>query len=313
MIELFLCSELTAAKNKTFSWNAVANYQTVVRGVASATLDGKIYSFGGTRPDAGGEAYADYTYSKAFTIYDIAADTYTTTLGTPPGRTGAVATTVGTKFYVFGGSTIAAYDSVLWEYDTISTTWTSRPAITGNMLYQFITSINGLVYAMVYNNTSFRSELYRFNPAAPTAAWVKLKEIPVARYVIATMTAVPGAIYAFGGAISGVDSNSAWYYNIADDTWTQLNPLPKAMGVNTPKACNVRGVAFLINTINATTLEIYKFNGTNVVIQTQLAPVPKGVVDYGLAVDDNRLHLIGGFSSIAPAGSVNQHEYYVTG
>lgn len=301
--------------NPKFGWVQAAPYPTNMRGAACATINGKIYFFGGTRPKVGDEPYANYTYPNVFRVFDPKDGTYTNLVGTPPGRSRGFACQFNNKFYLIGGgqNTLVAIDSQLWMFDPVDSTWTAYPGISGTFYVNGITTTAGYIWCTRYNTTSQRTELHRWNPASPSSGWTKMTDLPVAQLNNGPIMGNGNAIYYFGGRIGGgAGSNALWYYNISTNGWTALNPLPTSS--DNFRAVLVNGKMFLVTTTDTSSMPIYLFNGTNCILQTQLPPLPLAAVDGGLSVVDSDIHYIGGYSSDAtPAGSIAQHAIYTTG
>ncbi len=125
------------------------------------------------------------------------------------------------KIYVFGGGPNSSETALLDIYDPNNDTWSSGPNMpaVGRGLYA-VSDGENFIYIMKYwpsNSSAF----WKYDPIAET--YESLSEDDHSRWY-GNMAYYNGMIYHFGG--EGATSK-ALVYDIANDSWTQLNNLPK--------------------------------------------------------------------------------------
>ena len=217
----------------------------------AATMNGKIYVFGGTGAmkleDMAGTLNTSWEY-------DPAADAWKSLAAMPSKRTAGAAVAVGGKIYVVGGSTdIAAPDGrnltaglvvgTNETYDPATNRWESKKVMPTARNHPAIGVVNGKIYViggriganniggLVASNTDVVEE---YDPA--TDSWRALNRMPTARSGHG-WTTYQNKIYIAGGEhrdyhIEGVLRDVEVFDPAAND-WDKLPALPTARhGVN---------------------------------------------------------------------------------
>jgi N-acetylneuraminic acid mutarotase len=220
---------------KLAGWRTVAAAPLGLYESASATVNGKLYVFGGF--------YSEQTQATAQSdVYDPATDTWTRIADMPFVVTHSGVAVVGTDVYFAGGflgdwfgpSGTDQTDQVI-KYDTLTDTWSniaplpaSRAAgglvLIGQQLHFFGGTDEFVQHDM--------SDQWVYDLTNPAAGWVSKAPMPDPRDHFG-YTVLNGMIYAVGGEhltdeTQGNDSEVD-QYNPATDTWTQVAPLPLAL------------------------------------------------------------------------------------
>ena len=171
------------------TWTTRADMPTARLGLASCTVNGKIYAMGG---------YAAANAPGLTTVeeYDPASDTWSSRSPMPTSRVLLASETVGGNIFAFGGLSIQDYNDELEQYDPISDSWfigaplpTSRLGLTGSAL-------SGKIYAIGGDGGILLQTVEEYGPQTNT--WSAKSPMPRAREQH-TSSVVNGAIYVIGG------------------------------------------------------------------------------------------------------------------
>jgi len=201
-------------------WSTKASLLEQVTSAAAGTINGKLYVFGGQRPNG--------ATSSSLEEYDPATNAWTlTAAGFLPRQTAGVAV-LDNQLYVTGGWGGSYNVEYLDSYDPATGQWnrhTSDP--TGRQLLG-AAAIDGILYAvggLEFNTYNPLQTLNAYNPA--TDSWTSLAPMPTARYYVATAV-LDGKLYVMGGY-----NNRGWgvlsaveVYDPATNSWTTETPLP---------------------------------------------------------------------------------------
>lgn len=141
-------------------------------------------------------------------------------------RTGAVSFTINGKVYIGLGKDGSTYHQDLWEYDTISETWTQKADFVG------IGRIGA--FSMVMNNKAIigtgelaggsrTNTVYKYDPGSNN--WSALTDFAggVRSYASAFSIGTRGFVV---GGDDGAFQNDLWEYNINSDTWIGRQAFP---------------------------------------------------------------------------------------
>ncbi len=104
--------------NNSFSKSNVA-LPISASGIAACAINNKIYLFGGHNTDTSAGIYG--TFLDSITVFDVTNNTIST-LGVrlPVGMTNIGVAALGTKIYLFGGSSANEYHNTIYEFDTLT-------------------------------------------------------------------------------------------------------------------------------------------------------------------------------------------------
>ena len=209
------------------SWTLAANYPLVIESPA-VTSDGTYaYSAGGF---AGGATNAVYRY-------DPAANAWVPLATMPTGAYDAgIAYAANTnKIYVFGGVDPGGNVLVTTQiYDIVSNTWTMGASLPDPAGRYFPSAVyygaNGKIYVMGgFDGATFseQSQTWEYDPVANT--WNTTRaNIPVAM-AGAGYSIVGQFIYLAGHWNGGLGSTDHYRYDIVNDAWVSVAPVPVAM------------------------------------------------------------------------------------
>ncbi len=271
---------------------------------ASASLNNKIYTFGGW----GGNNLGLNALNKV-EEFDPPTGSWSECADMPMPKVSAAAAALNGKIYVSGGANQHAalaseyYDS-MDEYDPVTRTWSPKAPIPEIRYGHEMVACNGYLYVIggdraVYNSatheylTTLSTNVYRYDPSNDT--WSTMAPLPSARYGHGVAVA-NGKIYVIGGfGYGGVTDyvDSIEEYNPATNTWTTKNPIPEGQRY------------FGIVSIND---KIYIIGGSSNIVK-EYDPVSQSWTDKGYYAfnsaiihraefADNKIYVMGGYSYI---------------
>lgn len=303
MLELLLT---TTQRKANYSWALLNGLPIKCRGAAVAIVNGKLYSFGGTREKEGNETNNEFSYSDTMITYDL--ETGESVRGTMPilGRNSAQICSYGNNVYVMGGfHSITPGDFQLREFNTITGTWAGRIALSSTYAVNNLITHGEFIYATYYDLTNRRTVLARWNPNAPTNNWVTLAPFPAINYNNGVIVGYGNYIYYIGGRDGGTTTNIVYRYNISSNNWSILNTIP--LEFNDVVAVNAVDKIYLIkrSTVNPPMLYLFTENQTPTLVTTADGGIQPTTAS-GVAVRGNTIYLVGGISSVAPTGLTNQ-------
>jgi N-acetylneuraminic acid mutarotase len=208
-------------------WASKADMLTRGVGVATCTVNGKLYAFGagwgaGVSPNAVQE-------------YDPATDTWSARADMPTERAWITASAVNGKCYVIGGGKPFVMDALrtVEEYDPSTDSWRTRAPLPEGRSAASSVAVDGKIYVMGGSDTvsftpnEIRSSVVIYDPA--TNQWSTGADMPTPRDGMASEF-LDGFIYTIGGSNppAGIDfSNKVERYNPATDQWMTRARLPE--------------------------------------------------------------------------------------
>ena len=195
------------------AWTAQASYPGLILDSAAVGYQGRLYSFGG---------YTGSVVSRTATTYDPATQTWTSLAVLPAPRAGARAVTDGTYLYIVGGfdPNFSAVRTI-WRYDpatdSYNTTLAPLPSPGGELGVAYLA---GQIYRVAGQTAPATGTNAVQIYTIATNTWQSGAPYPLALEALAS-TATGGYLYAAGGvdATSYVESNKAYRYDPASDTW----------------------------------------------------------------------------------------------
>jgi hypothetical protein len=197
-----------------FSWKSLSSINTPGRSrPAAATVNGKIYLFGG---EVSGGTQADKVER-----YDPVTNTWTILGGVMPSPASNIcAAVIGTDIYIPGGyEAWSTYSNSLRIFHTSTTSWSvvTTDPMPAELSGMGCTILNNKLY-MVGGNTidGAQASAYLYDPAAPTGSrWSTIASLNTANANIGVVT-ISGKIYALGGLIC---PTCVEVYDPADGAW----------------------------------------------------------------------------------------------
>lgn len=104
--------------NNTLSKSSLA-LPISASGIAACAINDKIYLFGGHNTDTSAGIYG--TFLDSITVFDVTNNTILTSgVRLPVGMTNIGVAALGTKIYLFGGSSANEYHNTIYEFDTLT-------------------------------------------------------------------------------------------------------------------------------------------------------------------------------------------------
>ena len=299
------------------SWSSKASMQQARGGLGVVAVDGKIYAMGGKTTGDG--------FVGTNERYDPKTDTWTTLEPMPTYRAYFAVAAFEGKIYCIGGLGKGGGCGVNEVYDTVSGSWSSMaslPVSSGNLQ-------GGVVGGKIFVLSG--CDLFMYDPAMD--GWVQKNSVfggSMAGSNFATLTVVDDSLIVVGNFTSSVSSSNlrVRLYNPQTDEWRE--GAKPSFGV-------VRGVVGATSGLFASE-RVYFFGTSTAVVEypgysqtfVDLRPVTmvydpvKSVwstgkatanrVDFGVAVVDDVLYVIGGFSVISEETVITVgREDYVSG
>lgn len=167
-----------------------------------------------------------------FYQYDPANDSWTTLQSFPGvGRGYAIGDTWNDKAYIgFGFGANNSYLQDLWEYDPSTGNWTElTPCPCAERVHPTFVIEDGLLFVGMGNNDidGNMNDWWEYNIATDT--WRQLPDLPGPERHHPYMFSANGSVYTGFGHGNGPGTNvyKDWYrWDIANETWTQMNDLP---------------------------------------------------------------------------------------
>jgi N-acetylneuraminic acid mutarotase len=280
-------------------WVSKAPMHEARSGVGVAVVNGKIYAIGG----AGKGGFRAFNEE-----YDPATDTWTFKASMPTPRSSFGIAVYQNKIYCIGGYIPGDATGVNEVYEPATDTWETKAPIPTPRLNLQANVVNGKIYLIGGNSNGTLNEVY--DPASD--AWLTKASIPTAVSSYASAV-VDNKIYV-------ITSNLDQIYDAENDSWSlgAPPPLPTVLasagattGVNAPERIYVFGadadLPFWQLTTRKFTAQSYdpKTNSWTV-----CASIPTGRFDASVAVVDDLLYVIGGFTIEFPTDRFTPNPTY---
>ncbi len=272
------------------SWLSKAPMHEARSGVGVAVVNGKIYAIGGTRSNG---------FRATNEIYDPATDTWTSKAPMPTPRSDFGIAVCQNKIYCIGGYVDGFSATGVNEvYYPETDTWETKTPLQTPILNLQANVVNGKIYLIGGSPDGKLNQVY--DPA--NDAWLAKASVPtaVSSYASAVVT---NRIYV-------ITSNLNQIYDAENDSWSigAPAPLPAVLGsagattgVNAPERVYVFGADadlpfWQLTTRNFTAQSYDPKTDTWAVC----ASIPTGRFSASVAVVNDQLYLIGGFTTEFP-------------
>ncbi|MET9382394.1 carboxypeptidase regulatory-like domain-containing protein [Streptomyces sp. NPDC002928] len=199
-------------------WTTVADYPAAVMDNAAATIDGKVYSVGGTGTAGGSKGY----------VYDPVSQSWSALPNMASARQAPQAATSGGKLYVFGGwSASASAEPVATTeiYNPSSRTWSTGADNPKPYAGAAVSVLGGKFYLVggCSNTECGTKDVQVYDPAANT--WSSAKAYPESTSWLGC-GAIDNQMSCVGGTTSSSTSKHTYTYDPASDSWTPGADLP---------------------------------------------------------------------------------------
>jgi N-acetylneuraminic acid mutarotase len=301
LLALFLAISCLIAVKPAFSftvpaentWTQKAPMHEARYGIGIAVVNGKIYAIGGSTRSGGGGTIKGPLPVTGGTVgtneeYDPKTDTWTTKTPMPTPIQNFAIAAYNNKIYCMNGKNeVYNPETDMWETKTPMPT--PRGALQANV-------VDGKIYLIGGDTNGTLNEVY--NPETDT--W-------------ATETPMPTASYGYASAVVDkkiyiIDSNLNQIYDTETDTWSQGAPSPSGFafggaagattGVNAPKLIYVLGE--YSNSREGEPPYFVRVYDPEKDVWTFGSDIPTHRYLLGVAVVDDMLYAIGGFTSSYP-------------
>jgi N-acetylneuraminic acid mutarotase len=290
------------------TWAAKAPMPTARAGLGVETVNGKIYAIGGTT--AGGQYPPDVSgggFVGTNEEYDTATDTWTTKASMPTPRDYFAITACQNKIYCIGGVVgdaavegMPGFYSYVTSginevYDTVTDTWETRAPMPDDAMKFQAHVVNGKIYVMDWSYT------YVYDPE--NDSWTSKTRMPPPYPESAPVSAVVDnkiiVTFEFSNFLNSSEQQKIWIYDTGTDSWSGGTSAPTVVvegaagattGVKAPKRVYVLGVPYgfpnpIINQVYDPEADAW----------TTATPLPTHLMDFGVAVVNDVLYLIGGY------------------
>jgi N-acetylneuraminic acid mutarotase/thiol-disulfide isomerase/thioredoxin len=199
---------------RTNTWRRLSPMSVPRVGPAVASLNGKIYIFGGFNRDT-------WSANRSVEIYDIAKNNWSLGPPMPTPRSWMRAVVLNNEIYVIGGVG-CGYRTDVEIFDPVTNTWeTGTPILPRERYLHGAVVCNDKIYVMggdswEYGYDEVWDDMQEYNPE--TDEWVKKNPMPSPASGLSAV-AINNKIYVFGGLPK---KNIAWIYNVNTDSWSEI-------------------------------------------------------------------------------------------
>lgn len=286
------------------SWVSKAEMQKGRSGLGVAVVDGKIYAIGG----ATSNGFCSFNEQ-----YDPSAGTWTFRASMPTARSDFGIAVFQNKIYCMGGYYLSSRSqggatAANEVYDPATDTWETKAPMPTPELNIQANTVNDKIYVVGGNTNGTINQVY--DPA--TDSWTTKASIPTA--VSSYASAVVGnKIYVFTTGLTQI-------YNVANDSWSLGAPAPSpvilasaaaTIGIFAPERIYVFGADAQLPFWQLTTKGfITQSYDPQKDSWTACASMPTGRYDVGVAVVNDLLYVIGGFTTEFSSVGFNPNPTY---
>lgn len=200
-------------------WEDIAPMPTATLDNEAVTIDGTVYSLGGTD----GQASWDDVVA-----YDVEADTWTEVAPLPEARNQIAAAAIGGQVYATGGWTSDGVGSQLWIYDPASDAWTEGAESPIAASAQAVGVVDGQLYVVGGCTTSACTPMTAasasYDPGSDT--WTEIADYPSAT-AFGSCAGLDGQLVCSGGNDGTNELSATYAYDAGADAWTELADAPR--------------------------------------------------------------------------------------
>lgn len=272
-------------------WSQRQNLLSARFGNAAVTLNGRIYSLGGT--PFGGPPMANVDEYQAATGPFGQNQTWTPKAPLPSARENLAAAVINGQIYVVGGTVPGpAATASLLVSDLNVNSWTAKAPMPTPRSGLSAAALNGILYVAGGGNFNGGSSttFEAYDPATDT--WTTLAPMSTPRRN-AAMVAVEGAILVIAGDTTNMAVEA---YNPATDTWSPRASLPQLRQGS--GAAVVAGLTYLVGGFGGNALVYNSVNNAWTGVGGSAMPTTRGQM--GVTAFDGRIWVVGGLAQTAP-------------
>ncbi|MCL2641928.1 MAG: hypothetical protein FWD52_00195 [Candidatus Bathyarchaeota archaeon] len=272
------------------SWNTKAPMSEARSGLGVVAVDGKIYAIGGSTIDG--------TVVGTNECYDPKTDTWTTLTAMPTPRTNFGIVAYQNKIYCIGGSYSTEYGLLAVEvYDTVTNRWstkTSMPRRGGTTIRPC--AIDGQIFF------TYGGDLFMYDIAADS--WIQKSSMPnfyrSPSYLTVVMDNKLVVVDAYNFGADTDTAQKVMIYDPKNDQWNkgQVDPHGGTLavvtsGVYVPQRIYIIGTGYDFDTLTFYNSVYDPISNT----WSTIKPLPTARDGFGVAVVDDVLYVIGGYTS----------------
>jgi N-acetylneuraminic acid mutarotase len=306
------------------SWVSKAPMQQARAGLGVAAVNGKIYAIGGTTASG---LYPHDLYTRGYVgtneEYDPETDTWTTKASMPTPRDYFAIAAYGNKIYCIGGAvgfrhditTMFLYSYIISGvnevYDTVTDTWETKTPMPDVAMECQAHVVNGKIYVVD------GSQVYAYDPENDSWATKTRMPKPYPEWDSSLVSAVVDnkivVTFDFSTFVSitmpELYEQKVWIYDTETDSWSggtsgstvvYGGAAVATAGVNAPQKVYVLGLT-LGHFFSSSTNQVYDLMAD---AWTAATAMPTRRKDFGVAVVDDVLYVIGGYFSTERHGAV---------
>jgi N-acetylneuraminic acid mutarotase len=316
-------STTTAAED---TWTSLAPMQQARGGLGVTVVDGKIYAIGGSiargsyRPDtfAGG-------YVGTNEMYDPETNTWTSEAHMPTPRAHFAIVAYQSKIYCIGGAIDFSVDErtgfyssivsgVTEVYDTITDTWSTKKSLPNEAMKIQAHVVNGKIYVMQ------GSQPYAYDPEEDLWSYKTRMPPPYPKSSSVSAVVDNKIIVTAEFAVEPyyVSEQKVLIYDTENDRWSggKSGPIVVAsstagatVGSKAPQRIYVLG----LEAPSPRSIFVNQVYDPKADTWSSATPMPTNRTDFGIAVIDDSLYAIGGYtrSSSYYVSPTNAHDQYI--
>ena len=281
-------------------WLSKAPMQVARSGLGVAAVNGKIYAIGGASSNG---------FLATNEEYDPSTNTWAYKMVMPMPRSAFGVAVYQDKIYCIGGySDDFSATGINEVYDPASDTWENKAPMPTPALNLQANVVNGKIYLIGGGSNGTLNQVY--DPATDT--WITKASVPTAVSSYASAV-VDNKIYV-------ITSNLNQIYDAENDSWSLGAPPPLSAvlasagattGLNTPKRVYVFGADADLPFWQLTTRDFtFQSYDPETDSWTACASLPTGRFSAGVAVVDDLLYVIGGFTTEFRTGTFTLNPIY---
>ncbi|WP_250002974.1 S8 family serine peptidase [Actinoplanes sp. M2I2] len=199
-------------------WTNIADYPSVVMDNRVVSLDGKVYSIGGSSGET--------TYKSNF-VYDPVAQAWSPIADLPEARSAMTVGVLDGQIIATGGWSETAPMATTWAYDPGADTWTRKADNPAPRSAAGQAVVDGKLYAVGGCTSAdclpMSNDVVRYDAAAD--AWETLPDYPKS-LAFASCGGLDGVLYCSGGNDGSASQKAGYAFDPATGSWTAIADAP---------------------------------------------------------------------------------------
>ena len=199
-------------------WTDITDYPASVMDNRVVSVDGKVYSIGGSN----GSASTTKNY-----VYDPIAQTWTPIADLPGARSAMTVGALDGKIIATGGWAASGPDATTWSYDPAADSWTRKADNPAPRSAAGQAIVDGELYAIGGCTTSsclpMSNDVVRYDPDGD--AWETLADYPKS-LAFASCGGIDGVVYCTGGNDGSASQKAGYAFDPGANAWTAIADAP---------------------------------------------------------------------------------------